>query len=453
MARDPGSRHRSGGWRGHGTVGTNNLNVYAFNVTDPRTQPGYIINEFSRTNPNNSLAFDQPGSQELIPDVANAGQSGNAALFDSYNVPGGASGSLISAPMSLVGYTAGDKPTLYFNYYLDTEGDDSTSDMRDSFRVYASTDGANWTELATNNSVIPAANKPFTAELPPTPSRFGRPLRNRPRRFERVEPRPAAVGGTGASNQQVQQLYDKTDPDSSTPTNSATYTWRQARVDLGDFAGDANVQIRFDFSTAGSMNIGLQAPNTFANGDNGGADEFWIGTDRASTTPASSRSAPPDRRSRSVRRSRPVSMRMDRPSTRQTRRRLPTARASFCKPPPAALPRSTTTTLSRWSTARNTLTYQFVKSGGVAERRLHPDHSINNNMSADAVATQIFNALTKQPPCSGVTPHISGSPLVQLVGGHGTSRCRPHLLQINFCLRGPLRSRPDCRPTFRTRST
>ena len=36
-----------------------------------------------------------------------------------------------------------------------------------------------------------------------------------------------------------------------------TSGWRQARVDLRDFAGYDDIQLRFDFSTAGTMNQGL----------------------------------------------------------------------------------------------------------------------------------------------------------------------------------------------------
>jgi len=98
--------------------------------------------------------------------------------------------------------------------------------MRDSFRVFASSDGANWTLLGTNNSLP-------SDELPAVPS---------------VD--------------KVQELFDTTgivDPRlASTLPGAATTVgnWRQARIDLGSFAGKSGVQIRFDFSTAGSMGIG-----------------------------------------------------------------------------------------------------------------------------------------------------------------------------------------------------
>ncbi len=50
---------------------------------------------------------------------------------------------------------------------------------------------------------------------------------------------------TADPRQRVQELFETTD---------ATREWRQARIDLGDFAGQANLKLRFDFSTSGSMN-------------------------------------------------------------------------------------------------------------------------------------------------------------------------------------------------------
>ena len=46
---------------------------------------------------------------------------GHEELLNTYNMPGGAYGSLTSSPFSLAGYTASDKPTLYFDYSLDTQ--------------------------------------------------------------------------------------------------------------------------------------------------------------------------------------------------------------------------------------------------------------------------------------------------------------------------------------------
>ena len=143
----------------------------------------------------------------------------NTAIDASYNVPGGARGSLVTNAVNLSGYEVADKPTLYFNYFLATQGANSNGTaMRDSFRVMASVDdGLTWYPLATNNSIL-------DAELPQYLS--------------------ASAYSSYDARQRVQELFDNTGG------------WRQARVDLMEFAGFENVQIRFDFSTAGTMNEG-----------------------------------------------------------------------------------------------------------------------------------------------------------------------------------------------------
>jgi hypothetical protein len=147
--------------------------------------------------------------------------STNGVHNNSYNLPGGAYGSMQTNPFSLEGYVYGDKPTLYFNYWLETqEAESRTNGMRDSARVLASVDGGRtWELVATNNSL---RSDPGTenAELPVTAT--------------------ASSGITNYTNQKVQELFD-------------SGAWRQARIDLGEFAGFADVRLRFDFSTAGEM--------------------------------------------------------------------------------------------------------------------------------------------------------------------------------------------------------
>jgi hypothetical protein len=158
-----------------------------------------------------------------------------------YNLPGGAYGSLITGEFSLAEYVSADKPTLYFNYFLETENhagatleSNAANPFRDSARVFISRDdGLTWELLATNNSQLSApAPTPLNAELP---------------RFLS----DSATEGLNASvpalsvppiRQQVQELFDNTG------------VWRQARVDLGVYAGQPNLMLRFDFSTAGTMN-------------------------------------------------------------------------------------------------------------------------------------------------------------------------------------------------------
>ena len=157
----------------------------------------------------------------------------NSELDANYNIAGGAHGSLITDPFSLAGYAGTDKPTLYFNYFLDTqEANSDTSNggsMRDSARAFASRDGGvTWELLATNNSIrsgLEGSNP--NAELPPAysvSSQLGAP-----------------VDANGERNQRVQELFD------------SSGTWRQARVDLNDFAGESSVTLRFDFSTGGDL--------------------------------------------------------------------------------------------------------------------------------------------------------------------------------------------------------
>ena len=147
---------------------------------------------------------------------SSSGRQGN------YNLPGGAYGSLTTNAFSLEGSAYADRATLYFNYFLDTQKASGKSDqMRDSARVLISVDaGLTWQLMATNNSSLSSPNT-INAELPAFASVSSKISTN--------------------TNQHVQQLFD------------GTGTWRQARIDLGQFAGSASIQLRFDFSTAGEF--------------------------------------------------------------------------------------------------------------------------------------------------------------------------------------------------------
>ncbi|MBY0585695.1 hypothetical protein K2X85_00875 [bacterium] len=193
-------------------------------------------------------------------------------VTDTYNVPGGAAGSLISNEFSLSGYSALDRPTLYFNYYLQTENarshDQSLAGfpddaMRDSFRTFISDDGINWHQLTTNNSQASNYFDP-TAQIPP----FGRRTAELPEgpydTTNGISQTYYPQGGeyldnphlTAAQDAQrrVQQTFDQRNPTFINPSLDTTArNFRQVRVDLGDFAGKKNLRLRFDFSTAGDM--------------------------------------------------------------------------------------------------------------------------------------------------------------------------------------------------------
>lgn len=153
----------------------------------------------------------------------------NTGFIRNYDFPGGAYGSLISRPFSLVGYSAEDKPVLYFNYFLETEDTDydpTTNPLtptRDSFRVFVGGDNGEWTLVGTNNTFQDA---------------------QRLDEFDIGQNDLSCLYPAFAGEPCVQKIFDNTD------------TWRQARVSLSNFAGMDNLRLRFDFSTAGSMNLG-----------------------------------------------------------------------------------------------------------------------------------------------------------------------------------------------------
>ncbi|MGH7195003.1 MAG: hypothetical protein ACREJM_15935, partial [Candidatus Saccharimonadales bacterium] len=172
-----------------------------------------------------------------------------------------------------------DKPALYFNYALDSG--QQLSGFKSSARVFVSPDGGKtWDEIATNNpkqTVYDPSVDPMTGSLsgrqvdqigfsqPPTGSEL-----------PDVVTASANVPATTLNGrsvvdprQQVQPLFDQsvpvTDPKQDPDADKTTIkVWRQARIDLGNYAGDQNLMLRFDFSTSGS--IGQGQYNDYPNG-------------------------------------------------------------------------------------------------------------------------------------------------------------------------------------------
>ncbi|MGB7345426.1 MAG: matrixin family metalloprotease, partial [Pirellulaceae bacterium] len=183
--------------------------------------------------------------QDLSSNNAIVGDRG-AGIVGSYNLPGGAAGSIKTKSFDLSAAKDTDRPTLYFSYFLETENhpgstinSDGNNPFRDAARVWASRDGKAdndptkvWELLATNNSALSnpsATNDPNTAELPGFLSHL------------------SDAGSNSSSPRDVkhqlrQELFD----------NSGQ--WRQARIDLSSYAGESDVQLRFDFTTSGAMN-------------------------------------------------------------------------------------------------------------------------------------------------------------------------------------------------------
>ncbi|MEM6469158.1 MAG: tandem-95 repeat protein [Planctomycetota bacterium] len=203
---------------------------------------------------NTDIHADLSSNPNIVGDFGNG-------LQGSYNLPGGALGTLTTRTFDLSGTVAADRPTLYFNYFLDTENHpgsltntDGGDPFRDSARVFVSADGGNtWILAASNNSALsqPSPALQPRAELPGFLSHLSDAGLNSP------DPR-------GEAAQMVQELFDNTGQ------------WRQARVDLSIFAGLENLQLRIDFSTAGSMNdptlLGIDGESTV--GDAAAFGEF-----------------------------------------------------------------------------------------------------------------------------------------------------------------------------------
>lgn len=136
----------------------------------------------------------------------------NALIGNNYNLPGGARGSLVTDAFSLEGYDYTDKPTLYFDYLAEGGA---------TLTVFASTDdGTSWLPLATAGGKLPKVIS-VSSNI-----------------------------GSDDENQRVQPLFKNVKGENGVLDT----TWRQARVDIGDFAGFGNVKLRFEFKSGTSGN-------------------------------------------------------------------------------------------------------------------------------------------------------------------------------------------------------
>lgn len=162
----------------------------------------------------------------------NANNSISNGVVNNLNFPGGAHGSVVSNSFSLEGYSSADKPVLYFNYWLETENTDfdpSTNPdilMKDAFRVFIQDEGGQWRLVTTNNSF------------------------QQDDELDEFDIGHDEVFSDGLSNNPSRQSF----PDVVEAYDAAD--WRQARIDLSNYAGQSDLKLRFDFSTAGSMNLG-----------------------------------------------------------------------------------------------------------------------------------------------------------------------------------------------------
>ena len=104
---------------------------------------------------------------------------------------------------------------MYFTYFLNTEDinfNPGVNTMRDALRVYVGSDDGGWDLVATNDLYV----------------------------------------GPGMNDDE----FDNSRGIAVQPLFDSTGNWRQARVDLSPFAGQSNLKLRFEFSTAGDTNLG-----------------------------------------------------------------------------------------------------------------------------------------------------------------------------------------------------
>lgn len=176
-----------------------------------------------------AINYDSNGQYGVLVDDYQRDLTSTNLIGNNYNLPAGAYGTLISDTFDLVSSTStavdqDDRPTLYFNYFLESE-DTNAAVTRDAARVFITNDGGtSWHLLATNNTPLNGNGNPTgddTTEIPYFQSH-------------------SALANTSDARQRVQGLFD-------------TGEWRQARVDLSDFTGQTDLQLRFDFSTAGTI--------------------------------------------------------------------------------------------------------------------------------------------------------------------------------------------------------
>lgn len=214
------------------------LDYNLWHVTERRdTDPGHgVSSNFSDTRQSsiggNSLAFNFENTAEFRSKYAHPAEVPDGTRLDgtsivnTYNMPGGAKGEVQSNTFDLSGYAATDLPTLYFSYFLDADDVADINGARDSLRVY----------IVDANGVehLVASNSDF---------------RNTGENDDEFDDPSAISLSTGSLydddiDVEVQQLFDNTG------------SWRQARVPLQPFAGQSNLSMRIEFSTAGKTATG-----------------------------------------------------------------------------------------------------------------------------------------------------------------------------------------------------
>ena len=134
-------------------------------------------------------------------------------MLGTYDLPGGAYGSLTTSVFSLADYGPDTNPLVTFTYFLETDGVTSNT-VTDSARVFVSNDGVTWTLVASN----------IDTDLSIMPD----------------------------------DQHDPTRPGYVLPLADGTGQWHQATIDLSGWANMDNLRLKFEFSTAGGMQTGIE---------------------------------------------------------------------------------------------------------------------------------------------------------------------------------------------------
>jgi hypothetical protein len=243
-------------------------------LTKNPTQAGNLSYYFGLEDPNAAGVIDTAANATLQPGAGNYVVNGvpDPNVYGTYNLPGGALGSLKTNSFSLANYNAGDAPTLYFDYLLNSG--QPTTGFKSSARVFISTDGGKtWgDEVATNNP----ATSPYNYGKDNTAGSLGLRQKTQASELPGFYTPSALTPATTVNSQpvadprqQVQQLFD------------GSSAWRQARIDLSNYAGQSNLMLRFDFSSAGSMNQNLPGDsfgkfNSNTRGQNNAFTGFYV---------------------------------------------------------------------------------------------------------------------------------------------------------------------------------
>ncbi len=253
-------------------------NLYAFD-TEGTLQPIFVDGQTrvsTGIRSSNGIAFGTlqknlwTGGSEPTFTSAGLPDDSQPPTPDTLDYPGGVYGSVVSQEIDLGDYRPADSPHLYFEYVLATQNEtnpvptpeavveaalmDKNQEIEDlaaptlsdtnpifpnpevdSLRVYAAAPDGNWVLLASNIGDEVVLADGAISELYDNSWQ---------------DERRGTIDTNGDVEPPLSDIRDLADPVSD------GVIARQARIDLSDFAGIDGVRLRFEYSSAGTMNLG-----------------------------------------------------------------------------------------------------------------------------------------------------------------------------------------------------